>query len=343
LRYRRPGPIRRSLLRPELTAVGGIVFVFAYFAMTAADSGFLTGTGTRTYLEVAAMIGIVATPVTLLLIAGEFDLSVGAMVGASGILFAYPVVYWGWSMLPALALALAGAVAVGLVNGIIVTRTPVPSFIVTLAMMFILSGVTLAETSALTGSTQIMGIHASLDGDFLLPLFTARPFGLSAALFWWIGVTAVAALVLDQTKAGNWIYASGGDRDSARKTGVPVDAVKIVLFLATAACATLVAVLIVFVGDTADVNAGGTSLIFQAVSAAVIGGTLITGGYGSPIGTAVGALLFGMVSQGFFYTSIDDNWFQAFVGSMLLAAVSINAYTRHRSLKRLREGKHGAQ
>jgi simple sugar transport system permease protein len=329
--------VRTILLRPEFTAIAGTILVFTYFAISAGGSGFLTSTGTRNYLEVAAQLGIIAAPVTLLLVAGEFDLSVGAMVGTASILFAYPVVYGGWSLLPALAVALGGACLVGLVNGLLVTRTGVPSLIVTLAMMFILEGVTLAETDSLTGSTQIYDIQEKLGHDPLLHLFTGTAFGLPAAFFWWIGLTGLAALVLERTRVGNWIFATGGDREAALKTGVPVRRVKVILYLLTAMSATLVAVLIIFQADTADVTAG-SGMELQAVAATVIGGAVLTGGYGSPIGTAFGALLFGIVNQGFFYTSIDDNWFQAFVGAMLLAAVLINTYVRHRAAKRMSAG-----
>lgn len=333
-RTRRPilAAVGRVLLRPELTAVLGTIVVFCYFAIVAGDAGFLTSVGTRNYLSIAAEVGIIATPVTLLLVAGEFDLSVGAMMGAGGILFAYPVVYWGWGVLPALAFALVISALVGLTNGLFVTRTNVPSFIITLAMMFIISGVTLAETSSLTGSVQIGGIEEKLRGDFLLPLFNGHLFGLPASVYWWVGLAVLAALVLDRTRVGNWIYATGGNREAAVKAGIPVARVKIALFITTAVGATLAGILVIFVGDIANINAG-SGKEFQAAVAAVIGGALITGGYGSPIGTAFGALLFGIVNEGFFYTSIDDNWFAAFVGVMLLAAVLINRYTRRLSLK----------
>jgi simple sugar transport system permease protein len=324
--------LRSALLRAELTAIVGTIAVFVFFAAIAGGNGFLSLTGTRNYLEVAAEVGIIATPVTLLLIAGEFDLSVGSMVGAAEILFAYPAVYRGWPMLPSLLLAFCGACLVGLINGFLVTRTHLPSFIVTLAMMFALGGVTLATTNLLVHTVNITGIHDALDGDGLLPLFDGKIAGLSASIFWWLALTLVAAWVLDRTRWGNWIYATGGDVEAARKAGVPVKRVKMLLFVATALGATLVGVLVVFAADTADVNAG-TGKEFQAATAAVIGGALISGGYGSPIGTAFGALLFGMVNQGFFYTSIDDNWFEAFVGAMLLLAVMINTYTRKVSLR----------
>ncbi|GGM36378.1 ABC transporter permease [Dactylosporangium sucinum] len=319
--------LRRVAARPELTAVLGTVLVFAFFATTARHTGFLTAVGTRNYLEVAAQVGIVAIPVTLLLVAGEFDLSVGAMIGTAGILFAYPVTYWGWGLLPALLFALAGASVAGLVNGLIVTRTSVPSFIVTLAMMFVLTGGTVAVTNSLTGATQLTGLTELLRDDPLLRLFHGQLFGLSVSFYWWVGLSVLAAIVLDRMKVGNWIYATGGDRESARKAGIPVDRVKVGLFMASACGATLVAVLVIFTADTADVNAGADKM-FQAATAAVIGGALLSGGYGSPIGTAFGALLFGIVNQGFFYTSINDNWFLPFVGVTLLVAVLINTYAR---------------
>jgi simple sugar transport system permease protein len=333
---RRRGPadvVRALLLRPELTAVVGTLIVFVFFAIVAGSAGFLTSTGTRNYLGVAAEVGIIATGVTLLLVAGEFDLSVGAMMGAGSILFAYPVIYWDWPMLPSIGLAVLGACVVGVVNGLFVTRTKIPSFIVTLAMMFVLGGVTLALTTDLTGAVQLTGVTAHIEGDVLLPLFNGRLLGLPASFYWWIGLTVLAALLLDRTKSGNWIYATGGDREAAVKSGVPVDRVKIALFVTTAVCAALVGILVIFTADTADINVG-TGKEFQAAVAAVIGGALITGGYGSPIGAAFGALLFGMVNQGFFYTSLNDNWFSAFVGVMLLVAVLVNRYTRAVSLRR---------
>jgi simple sugar transport system permease protein len=319
--------VRRILLRPELTALAGTLVAFAFFAVDAGGSGFLTFAGARNYLEVAAEVGIIAAAVSLLLVAGEFDLSVGAMVGAAGIVFSYPVVYHGWPLWAALLLALTVAALVGLINGWLVVRTGIPSFLVTLATMFVVKGVTLAVTKSLTQTTTISGLSDALHDDLLEPVFAGKILGLPVSIYWWIGLTLVAAYVLDQTRFGNWIYATGGNLEAALKAGVPVRKVKVVLFIATAASATLVAVFASFAVNGADINRGNLKE-FQAAVAAVIGGAAITGGYGSPIGAALGALFFGMVSQGFFFTNIDDNWFQAFLGLMLLLAVMVNQYTR---------------
>jgi simple sugar transport system permease protein len=324
--------LRKLLLRPELTALAGTIVAFAFFAIDAGGSGFLTWGGTRNYLEVAAEVGIIAAPISLLLVAGEFDLSVGAMVGAAGIVFCYPVIYHGWPLWAALLLALAVAMVVGLINGWLVVRTGIPSFLVTLATMFVIKGITLAVTKTLTGTTLISGIDEKLAGDPLEPLFNGHLFGLPASIYWWLAITAVAAYVLEKTRFGNWTYATGGNLEAALKAGVPVRRVKMVLFACTAMSATMVAVFASFAVNGADINRGNLKE-FQAATAAVIGGAVITGGYGSPIGAALGALFFGMVSQGFFFTNIDDNWFQAFLGVMLLLAVVVNQYTRNAGMR----------
>src|SRR5215207_8144981 len=135
-RVRRVGSFRRWLNRPELAAVAGAILVFAFFAITAGDSGFLTFGGTMSYLEVAAQLGIVAVPVALLMIAGEFDLSVGSMIGAAGMVVAISVSEYGLPLLVGVLLALAVALVVGFLNGYLVIKTGLPSFIVTLGMLF---------------------------------------------------------------------------------------------------------------------------------------------------------------------------------------------------------------
>jgi simple sugar transport system permease protein len=326
------GGFRAALLRPELTAIVGTIVVFVFFAVNAGSNGFLTFAGTRNYLEVACEIGIVAVPVTLLLIAGEFDLSVGVMIGASGIAVAYTIETFNCPLWAGLLVGFAVAGLVGAINGLIVVRMGIPSFLVTLASMFVVKGVGLALTLILVGTSQIFRVKSFLTGDPLLPLFAGSVWGLNVSIVWWVGLTLLAAYVLESTHFGNWIYACGGDRDAALKMGVPVGKVKIILYVLTAMSATLVSTLAMMVVDQADV-AQGAGKEFEAVTATVIGGAAITGGFGSPIGSLFGALMFGMVSQGFFYTDIDDNWFYAFVGAILLLAVAINKYVRQAAMR----------
>jgi len=339
----RPGPpgprtrltnaVATALLRPELTAIVGTIVVFVYFGLTAGSNGFLTWTGTQNYLEVASEVGIIAIAVTLLLVAGEFDLSVGSMVGAGAIVSAYAIVEWGLPLWAALVITFAVATAVGTANWALVVRFGLPSFIVTLATLFAVRGITVAGTREATGVTQISGLEEAASGDPLRPLFDGSLFGLSASIWWWIGLTLVAAWVLDRTRFGNWIYATGGEQESARRTGVPVSRVKWKLFVCTAAMAGLVGVLAAFQVNAAEVTMGDLKE-FQTATAAVIGGALLSGGYGSPIGTFFGALLFGMLNQGFFFTNVADEWFQAFLGLMLVGSVLINRWVRQYALRR---------
>jgi simple sugar transport system permease protein len=320
------------LSRPELGAVAGAVVVFAFFAVIAGDEGFLTKNGAINYLEVAAQVGILAATVTLLMIAGEFDLSIGSMIGAAGVLLALPVTELGWPLWLALLFTFAAATLIGLVNGLLVVRTGMPAFIVTLAALFIIRGVTIGVTGVVTDSTQVVGVRDALEGDPLLRLFAGEVAGLPASIFWWVGLTLVGAWVLGQTRFGNWTLAAGGDAAAARSAGVPVRRVKVVLFCATAVSAALVGVLVVLGTGSADVL-GGELKEFEAITAAVIGGALLTGGYGSVLGAAVGALIFGMVSQGIFFTGVAADWFQAVLGGMLLGAVLVNQLARKRALE----------
>ncbi|ACZ43579.1 Monosaccharide-transporting ATPase [Thermobaculum terrenum ATCC BAA-798] len=318
---------RRVMARPELGAVAGLVLVFAIFSLVAGNRGFLTREGTLNYLEVAAQLGLVTVPVALLMIAGEFDLSVGAMVGASGVLLAILVTKYGWPLWAALLVTLGVAMLLGYINGYLVIRTGLPSFIITLGTMFVLRGATLGFTRLLTGVTVVSGVSAEVGSNSLVKAFTGTPWGVPASIFWWLIVTLAATWVLQRTPFGNWIFGSGGDPVAARNVGVPVARVKIALFMATSTSAALLAIIQVLRYGSADVLRG-TSLEFQAIAASVIGGTLLTGGYGSAVGAALGALIFGMVSQGIFFTGINTDWFQVFLGAMLVGAVLFNRFVR---------------
>jgi simple sugar transport system permease protein len=197
--------------------------------------------------------------------------------------------------------------------------------------MFVLRGLGLALSLTFAGTTQVYGLKAKLAGDPLYQLFVGNVLEMPIALYGWIGLAVLGAHALSNTRFGNWIYAAGGEPDAAAKMGVPVARIKVVLYVLTSMSAVIVAMLNMFYVDMADVGQG-LGKEFESITAAVVGGTAISGGIGSPIGTAVGALMFGMISQGFFYTEINDSWFYAIVGGMLLIAVVINTYARRAAL-----------
>ncbi|MDE2958341.1 MAG: ABC transporter permease [Bacteroidota bacterium] len=335
-RLRHTHPLRRILARPELGALGGAVAVWAFFAIIAGDQGFLSLRGTATYLEVAAELGILAAAVALLMIGGEFDLSVGSIIGASGMLLTVLAVQFGWNIWLAFVAVMAFAVLAGLFNGIMVVKTGLPSFIVTLATLFVFRGATIAITRLVTGRTQLGGLQEVPGYSAARWLFAGEiPFGsaeLPVSIIWWIVLTALATWILLRTPFGNWIFGAGGDARSASSVGVPVPRVKVLLFVGTALAAALVGVIQSVGFNGADVLRGELREFF-AIIVVVIGGTLLTGGYGSAIGAAIGALIFGMVRQGIVFAGVDADWFQVFLGAMLLIAVLVNHWVRRRALK----------
>jgi simple sugar transport system permease protein len=305
------------------------VLVWLLFALTAGPA-FRGVEGTAAVLNAAAPLGILAVAVALLMIAGEFDLSVGSIIGAAGMTILLLTRHADWPLWPAVGVALLLSLAVGLANGLLVVRTGLPSFIVTLGTLFVFRGLTIAVSRALTRRTQLGGLDEVPGYESARVVFAGEPVEMfRVSILWWLGLAAAATWVLLRTRWGNWIYASGGAPESARKLGVPVSRVKVGLFMTTAAAGWLVAVIQVVRFTGADALRGEQQE-FRAIIAAVIGGTLLSGGYGSAVGAVFGALIFGMVQQGIVITGVDADWFQVFLGVTLVIAVLVNDYVRRR-------------
>ena len=345
----------RLLRRPESGVVCGLIATVLIFAVLPGANSLYSLQGSLTFLTLAAELGIIAAAVALLIIAGEFDLSIGSMIGFAGVVIGLTVKHMGFPLWAGISSAFAVALLVGYLNGLIVVKTKLPSFIVTLASLFILRGLSIGITRAVTGRTQIpyilndvpdLWVAGIFNGHVLTGLFywmgeqgwigvksDGSPFvpGIPMSIVWWLVITAVAGWILAETRFGNWIYASGGDPVVARNVGVPVSRVKIILFVATACAATLLATIQVMEAGSAD-TVRGVLKEFEAIIAVVIGGVLLTGGYGTIYGAAFGALIFGLVQMGIFYTGIDTDWFKVFLGIVILIAVLVNNYTRAKAL-----------
>lgn len=316
-------PLRRALQRPEAGAAAGLLIVWVVIAILAGPS-FLGAAGTAAWLNAAAPLGILAIAVALLMIGGEFDLSVGSTIGASGMLLLMLTTRFGWPLWLAIAATLLFCVLIGLANGLLVVRTGLPSFIVTLGSLFILRGATIGTSRAITGRTQLGGLDASPGYPLARWLFAGEPIaGFRSAILWWLLLAVLATWVLQRTRPGNWIFATGASADSARNAGVPVARVRVGLFITTALAAGAVAILQAVRFNGADALRGEFQE-FRAIVAAVIGGTLLTGGYGSIIGVCCGALVFGIVQQGIVMAGIDADWFQVALGALLVLAVLSN-------------------
>ncbi|MEV8096749.1 ABC transporter permease [Kitasatospora sp. NPDC085879] len=328
----RVGLLARLVARPELGSLLGAGLVLTFFSLISGQ--FLSTLGAATWLDDSATLGIAAVAVALLMIGGEFDLSVGVMTASSALITSLLAVYAGWNVWAALAAALAFALAVGALNGWLVMRTGLPSFIVTLGTFLALQGLNLGVTRLVTGTVQVSGIREA-DGYTQAGYLFASTVQVGGAPFpvsilWWVAVTAAASALLVRTRFGNWVFAIGGSAPSARQVGVPVVRSKVLLFMGTAAAAWLVGAINLLRYTT--VQAGqGVGLEFQFIIAAVIGGCLMTGGYGSAVGASIGALIFGMARQGIVFARWNSDWFMLFLGAMLISAVLVNNTVRRRT------------
>jgi simple sugar transport system permease protein len=341
-RVREVGLASRLLSRPELGAVVGAIVVYIFFAIVAYDNNFVSWGSLASIMNAAAPLGILAVAVAMLMIGGEFDLSIGSIVGFAGMTIMVLVTPdaqggFGWSLWPAILVALMLALLIGAFNGLLVVWTKLPSFIVTLGTLFIFRGLTVALTRSFTNRTQLGNLDEVAGYDLADTVFastiTIGGGSFSVSILWWFALTAIATWILLRMVWGNWIFGAGGDANAARNVGVPVNRTKIALFMGTAFAAFLVAV-IQAVQFTGSDTLRGTGQEFQAIIAAVVGGNLLTGGYGSAIGATFGAFIFAMVKQGIRITGVDGDWFQVFVGGVLVIAVIFNNFIRQKAGQR---------
>jgi simple sugar transport system permease protein len=218
-----------------------------------------------------------------------------------------------------------------------VMRTKIPSFLITLATFLMITGINLAVTKLVTGQVATPSI-ADMQGFGSAQSVFASTIGIfginvKVTVFWWLLFTAVATYVLMRTRVGNWIFAVGGNQESARAVGVPVTKVKIGMFMFVGFCAWFVGQHLLYAFDTVQ-SGQGVGNEFLYIIGAVIGGCLLTGGYGTAVGAAIGAFIFGMVNQGIVYAGWNPDWFKFFLGIMLLFAVIANNAFRNFAAKR---------
>ncbi len=358
-RLAKQSTFKKLISRPEVGAFSGMMAILIMLGFVAGDVVY-NPLGIKNNLSIISQLGIIAIGACLLMIAGEFDLSIGSMIGFSGMSMAM-MMKWGLPFglgeatpFMAFLLTLIMTLFIGWAIGNIVVRSGLSSFIVTLGFLFVLRGATEVCFRLLNeGSTQISGLPDFKETYFTASLFGGETFqwlftllyelgwnlnrkgtqwvtGLDARVAWWIVIAIVAYFVLQKTQVGNWIYATGDNKESARANGVPVNKVKIGLFMFTAFCATLFAACQVFDTNTADASKGNLKEL-EAIAAAVVGGAILTGGFGSIVGVIFGAVIFGMVQNSVFYIPwIDGSFYRVFVGSVLLVAAFANENIRKR-------------
>ena len=324
-RLARRSGFSRLIRRPELASLLGAVVIFALFMIVA--PAFRSLEAFSTVLYASSTLGIVALAVGLLMIGNEFDLSSGVAVTSAALVATMLNYNFHLNSWVGVGLSLLSALAIGALNGLLVTRTKIDSFLITLAAFLMLQGLNLAITKLVTGQVATPTI-ADMEGFPSARVVFAGTLhvgslSIRATVLWWILFVAIASWVLYKTRWGNWIFAVGGDDAAARAVGVPVRRVKVALFMFVGFAAWFVGMHTLFAFDSIQAGQGiGNEFLY--IIAAVIGGCSMTGGRGTAVGTAIGALIFGMTNQGIVYAGWNPDWFKFFLGAMLLFAVLTN-------------------
>jgi len=319
----------RLLARPEIGALVAAIVIYLFFFAVAPS--FRSAEAFSTILYASSLIGIVAVGVGMLMIGGEFDLSAGVQVVTYALTAAMLSYNFNLNVWVGTIIAMIFSFFIGWLNGFLVVKTGIPSFLITLGTFFVLQGANLGITKLVTGAVATPNIDDMEGFSSLKAIFasTFEIFGVTVQItvVWWLLFVVVSAWTLGRTRIGNWIYAVGGNAASARAVGVPVNKVKIGLFMGVGFLAWFSGMHQLFQFNTIQAG-GGVGQEFLFIIAAVVGGTLLTGGFGSAIGTALGAFIFGMTQQGIVYAGWDPNWFKAFLGVMLLLAVAVNLFVK---------------
>mgnify|MGYP002737355764 CR=1 FL=1 len=315
------------LRRPEAGAFLGLLAVLIFFVVFGGIN-FLKPAGTASWLNVAANLGIVALPIGLLMIAGELDISIGAMIPAGSMTVAILSGFYGLPIWVGMLGSIVVGITVGLINGILVVRTAVPSLIVTLGMLFAVQGLTLGFSVLLTGTTSVP-LTAAPWAKAIFGQFIGGSF--QVIILWWLAITAIYIFFIHHSPYGNWIFAMGGDKVSARNAGIPTNRLTVMLFVLSSTSAAFVGMCQAILFNSAQVS-GGMIFIFNCIISVVVGGVLLTGGFGSVIGIFLGTITFAIVNQGIYFTDFDRNWSSLIIGVMLLLAVLMNNTFRQMAL-----------
>lgn len=309
--------------KPELAGLAFLILLIVLFQVQS-DGVFLNAQNLRGVLGLLPEMGLVAIGVTLLMICGEFDLSVGSVFALMPMIMAV-LIAGDTPFFLAFPAGLAAAAAIGFVNGFITIRFGIPSFITTLGMLFVARSLTVV----ISGGFPPFLPSGSLPSWLFTPY--VGPGGLfRASFFWFLAIGILAALFLSRTNFGNWIRATGGFLPAAQSMGIPTARVKIICFM-------LCSMLAGFAGTIQVMRLGaplpsiGEGLELQAVAAAVIGGTALTGGIGSIFGGIIGATLIRVIDNGLVLSQVDANWFKLAIGSLTIFAVIANSWLRKRA------------
>ena len=303
----------RFLFIKETAGIIMLVLIIAIFYILSPI--FISLDNLRVILHILPELGIVSIGVTMLMIAGEFDLSVGSVFALAPILNGFFLAA-GWNPFLAFILPFLGCIGVGAVNGVVTTKLRIPSFITTLGMMMILRGVVLIVSNGwpFPWSDKALVYQSIFAGDLGF---------ITTSVFWFIGLVVIFWIILERSRFGNWMFAVGGSTRAARALGINPDRVKIINFMIVAGLAALAGMSQYLRLGSAQPDSG-TALELDTIASSVIGGTALAGGAGSVIGSVIGSVLIRIMDNGLVLAGAPSYWFRVFVGLLLVIAVAFN-------------------
>lgn len=318
----KPGRWSKAGRTPEFSSL--VILVIVLVTFTVGDSKFLSPLNVSNMLAFLPELGIIALGMTLLLTAGEFDLSVGAVFALVPVTVMLLVQNAGFGLGPALFVGVVICVAIGAVNGLLITKVGISSFLVTLSVLFVVRGAALYITQGFPlKSWDQPGVFVTL----LAGSFDWGPFRLYTSLGWFIVLTLLATYLLDYAKIGNWISAIGSNRSAAVARGVPADLVKIWLFVLSSVLAGLAGMISAFRISAASPVAG-TGYELEVIAMVVVGGTALTGGRGTIFGTLVGVVMLRAIRNGIVLIGVPGLAYNIFVGAIILVMLVLHALLR---------------
>jgi len=311
--------------RPEFGPFVLLVVLLVVF--TAINPDFMSLLNISNILTFTVELGLIALAMTLLMTAGEFDLSVGSVFGFSAVVMWTLFNSGAASLEVGFLIAIFAALFIGLVNGLFVTRLRIPSFLVTLGMLLVVRGTSLYVTDGFPQRT--WSAEGSVLADLLVGDFYIGGFRVYMSLFWFILVGLTFSYVLTMARFGNWIQASGGNTSSARARGVPVNRTKVALFMLTAGMAALAGVISSIRTSAANPNSG-TGYELEVIAMVVIGGTALTGGRGTIIGTVLGVFILRVMRNGIVLVGVPGLAYNIFIGSIILGMMALHSWLERR-------------
>ncbi len=316
--------LQRFISRPEF---GPFVLLTAEIIIfTLINPAFLSPINIGNLLAFTPELGIIALAMTMLMTAGEFDLSVGSVFGLM------PVIMWtlyntgAASLEIGFLIALAVAVLIGFANGWFVTKLKIPSFLVTLGMLLVVRGTALYITD---GFPQARWSSDSPLLKILVGEITIGPVRFYASLIWFLLFAIILGYILTKSKLGNWIQASGGNAISARARGVRVSSTKVGLFILTSVFAAFAGIVSSIRVSTANPNSG-TGYELEVIAMVVIGGTALNGGRGTIIGTVLGILILRLMRNGIVLIGVPGLAYNIFIGAIILGMMALHSWLERR-------------